>query len=261
MEDRPEPLVVRCEISVARWLSRTPSTDECRPSRCPRCSCATYVPQGQVQLHGHGLRQRVLLYMQSGRSEPERVVLQARRFLCRQCKAACLVVPSGVLAYRHYTAPSIGALIAREVEVMDEHHGNHGPRRPRTVRRWVRRTATDTCERQSPDERLSRLGRAIASPAAHHVRGGLAAAAFLAALTCVDREQPINVCLLPAHQLGAAVEISSRNLAKPAFEPRSPGAYTSSRRRVRRGHSSLARHRRKRGLDGRRGTNQSARLT
>ena len=231
MESSEEPLVVRSEISIARWLSRVPSVDECRPSRCPRCRCATYATEGQVQLHGHGFRQRVLMCMQNARREPERVVVRARRFLCRQCNAACLVVPSGVLAYRRYTGPSIGALIAREVEVMDDLLGSHGPRRPRTVRRWVRRTAAHTWEWHSPDERLSRLGDLIAAPAAHHVVGGLAEAAFLAALTCVDREHSIKVCLLPAHQLGAVASISPRYPAKQSHASTYANGYTASRRR------------------------------
>ncbi len=186
MKKSKEPLVVRSEIPIARWLSRMPSVDECRPAHCPRCRCAVYATEGQVQLHGHGLRKRVLMCMQSARVEPERVVVRARRFLCRRCNAACLVVPSGVLAYRRYTGPSIGALIAREVEVMRADTGIHGPRRPRTVRRWVRRTAVDCLHRDSPDERLAWLGWLVAAPAAHHVTGGLAEAAFLSALTCVD---------------------------------------------------------------------------
>lgn len=208
-----------------------PSVDECRPSHCPRCGCAVYATEGQVQLHGHGLRRRVLMCMQNARAEPQRIVIQARRFVCRRCSATCLVVPSGVLAYRRYTGPSIGALIAREVEVMQQRcQGAHGPRRPRTVRRWVRRTAVDCLQRDSPDERLAWLGWLIGASVAHHVTGGLAEAAFLSALTCVDTEHSINVCIRPPHQLGAAAQSSCESLNNNRIQPKTSGPYTSCRR-------------------------------
>jgi len=224
---------VRSGIPIARWLLRMPSVDECRPARCPRCHCAVYASQGQVQLHGHGLRKRVLMCMESARAEPKRVVIQARRFLCRRCSATCLVVPSGVLAYRRYTGPSIGALIAREAEVMQQGYQRaDGPRRPRTVRRWVRRTTVECLQRDSPDERLAWLGRLIGASVAHHVTGDLAEAAFLSALTCVDTEHSINVCIRPPHQLGAAAQSSYESFNNSRIQPKTLGPYTSCRRRV-----------------------------
>ena len=186
-----QPLVVRSSTSISRWLSSPPSVDVCRPSHCPQCRCATYAKEGQVQLHGHGFRERVLMHMEDARSEPQRVVIRARRFRCRQCKAACLVVPSGVLAYRRYTAPSIGALLAREVEEMSVHAFAYGPRRPSTVRRWIRRSTALMFGASSPDERLYWLAKLLAASA--RTGCGLAGDAFLAAVTSCDPDQDINV--------------------------------------------------------------------
>ncbi len=196
-----QPLIVRSSTSTSRWLSSPPSADVCRPPQCPRCGCATYSRQGQLQLHGHGFRQRVLMHMQDARCEPQRVVVQARRFLCRQCKSTCLVVPSGVLAHRRYTASSIGALLAREVEERRSHPFAYGARRPDTVRRWIRRSAASSFGVSSPNEHLHRLAYLLAAGVSSGA--GLAGDAHLGAVTHCDPDQRVNVCILPAHQLGS----------------------------------------------------------
>lgn len=63
-------------------------------------------------LHGHGVRERVLLGPEVAGGPPVERVAQCRRFRCTACSAVVLVVPRSVLASRRYTANAIALAVA-----------------------------------------------------------------------------------------------------------------------------------------------------
>lgn len=103
--------IVRSAIDVKSWLARTPSVEEVRPGRCPRCETASRPVGRRLGLWGHGLRDRQQRGPLEPRGQPVEVVIRARRFLCRPCGAVLLVVPSGVMAGRLFSAAAIGVAL------------------------------------------------------------------------------------------------------------------------------------------------------
>jgi hypothetical protein len=100
--------IVRSAIDVKTWMARTPSVEEVRPGQCPRCETASRPLGRRLGLWGHGLRDRQQRGPLEPRGQPVEVVIRARRFLCRPCGAVLLVVPSGVMAGRLFSAAAIG---------------------------------------------------------------------------------------------------------------------------------------------------------
>lgn len=250
-DDKDPGQVVRCRIGIARWLAAPPSTDDCRPSHCPRCGAATYAREGRVALHGHGFRKRVVLWMEGPREPLRRVVVRARRFVCQPCGAACLVVPREVLRHRRYAASAIGALIGREAEVLARASmavAHCGPRRPRTVRQWVRRCLAPIPTGFTTRARIARLAGIIDSAGPTERTGGLASGAFDGALTMCDLDRTLTIRLGSPHQLRALAEqltkIYSHSAARPRARPRRASARRGLVRQTSNGSrdSSMARH-------------------
>ncbi len=218
-DDKDPGQVVRSRIGIARWLAEPRSAEDCRPSLCPRCGAATYAHGRRVALHGHGFRQRVVMWMEGARIPPRRVVLRARRFVGPpQCGGACLVVPREVLPHRRYTASAIGALIAREAEVQAQPWmaaASCGPRRPQTARRWVRKGLAPIPTAWSTRARLARLAAIIAGAGPAERTGGLAGAAFAGALTMCDLDRTVTIRLGSPHQLRALGQQLARNHLTP----------------------------------------------
>ncbi len=63
-------------------------------------------------LHGHGLRERVMLGPEVAGGPPVERVVMCRRFRCTACGAVVLVVPRAVLRRRRYTANAIALALA-----------------------------------------------------------------------------------------------------------------------------------------------------
>ena len=63
-------------------------------------------------LHGHGLRERVLLGPEVAGGEPVLRVALCRRFRCTACEAVLLVVPRMVQARRRFSASAIALALA-----------------------------------------------------------------------------------------------------------------------------------------------------
>lgn len=88
-------------------MQRVPSVDEARPTHCVGCR-APGRPVGQrVVLHGQGTVERQIRGVLSIEDEPGITVIRARRYECQECFAVITVLPSGLLAGRSYSAPSI----------------------------------------------------------------------------------------------------------------------------------------------------------
>jgi hypothetical protein len=104
--------MIQSAIPVKSWYTETPSVEAVRPSRCPCCGAAGNPVGERCQLHGHGLRERVV-QGPLGPGEPATTIaILARRFRCVVCQAVLLVVPAGVLRLRRYTAMAIGYAFA-----------------------------------------------------------------------------------------------------------------------------------------------------
>jgi len=63
-------------------------------------------------LHGHGLRERVLLGPEVAGGKPVQRIAMCRRFRCTACEAVLLVVPRPVLPRRRFTACAIALALA-----------------------------------------------------------------------------------------------------------------------------------------------------
>lgn len=90
----------------------TPSVEQARPGRCPRCGTGSRPLGAGVVLHGHGLRERQLWGPLEPDGQPVMTVVKVRRYLCTACGAAVTVGPSDALPGRLYTASAIALALA-----------------------------------------------------------------------------------------------------------------------------------------------------
>ena len=120
-----------------------------RPARCPCCDAAGHVLGERVTLVGHGLRDRQVRGPEEPNAPPRIVTVPTRRYRCRACRAVIVVVPRGVTARRHFSAPAIGlALLHFGVEDASADEVAHrvglwgtGASAWRTLARWTRAIA------------------------------------------------------------------------------------------------------------------------
>lgn len=99
------PRFVHFGLGVNSWRGALPDVGAARPARCPACEAPASV-DGRIDLHGHGLRTRVLRGPLEPGAEPDEIVLIVRRYQCQRCKAVTTVGPSG-LTSRRYSTPMI----------------------------------------------------------------------------------------------------------------------------------------------------------
>lgn len=109
---RSNATIVRSAIDVKSWRERTPSVEEVRPGRCPKCEVASRPVGRALQIWGHGLRDRQQRGPLSPLSEPVEITIRVRRYVCRVCRAVIVVVPQGVIAGRLFLAAAIGFALA-----------------------------------------------------------------------------------------------------------------------------------------------------
>jgi hypothetical protein len=93
-------------------MQRPPLVDEARPGQCPSCDAPSRPLGGRLGLIGHGLRERQQLGPAAVGATPTMLVLSIRRYRCGACGAVITVVPSGVIARRHYSASAIVLALA-----------------------------------------------------------------------------------------------------------------------------------------------------
>jgi len=85
-------------------LSRLPSVEELRPSRCPLCEQLSRSPVGGLQIVGHGTYTRQALGLIG---ECRDLVVWIRRYLCRGCRRTISVLPDALYPRRWYAAVAI----------------------------------------------------------------------------------------------------------------------------------------------------------
>lgn len=112
MGDRSKSGIIQSSIDVKHWIAKVPSVDEVRPGRCPNCGAASRRPGLPLTVWGHGLRDRQLQGPPAPGATPADIVIEARRYVCRECDSVLLVVPRGVVAWRQYTAAAIAWALA-----------------------------------------------------------------------------------------------------------------------------------------------------
>ena len=110
------PTILLRGVDVKSWLESTPSLTAMRPARCPGCGVCGALEDG-VRLHGHGLRERLLVGPLAIGGEPGEHSIMLRRYRCRECGTVVQVGPSDLLPKRRYGLVAIVlALVAWGVE-------------------------------------------------------------------------------------------------------------------------------------------------
>ena len=93
--------VVRVAVDVKAWMTSLPSVSAIRPARCPGCGVCGEV-SGDVRLHGHGLRERLLCGPLAVGDAPGEHTVSVRRYRCRECGELVQVGPNALLRRRRY---------------------------------------------------------------------------------------------------------------------------------------------------------------
>lgn len=150
-QNRSENRIVHSEVDVKQWLAEALPIDVLRPPRCPCCGAASRPAGAPLVLHGHGIRERMMLGPDAPGGRPVERVVVCRRFRCTACGAVMLVVPRPVLAGRRYTANAIALALAlwghftgsTTAEAVREHvaPGEFFEGGWRSLRRWTRAIA------------------------------------------------------------------------------------------------------------------------
>ena len=94
-------------MGIKAWIAKTPCVDEVRPAQCAGCGAASRPVGSRLVVHGHGLLARQVRGVLAVGERPGVIVLWVRRYACQLCRAIMTVVPSGMLARRQYSGPSI----------------------------------------------------------------------------------------------------------------------------------------------------------
>lgn len=125
-----------------------------RPSRCPCCGAAGAPVGESLGLHGHGVRDRVVLGPARRLERPASHRVLARRYACQRCGAVVVVAPAGVLPRVRYGAVAIalslglwsvvaepGWRVREQVSPLGS-AGNERLHGWRCLQRWARRAST-----------------------------------------------------------------------------------------------------------------------
>lgn len=136
-------------MDVKQWLVEAPPIEVLRPPRCPCCGAASRPVGASVVLHGHGVRERMMLGPDAPSGEARLQVAFCRRFRCTACSAVVLVVPRPVLAGRRYTANAIALALALWGHFAESAEAVRGRVAPgtffdggwRSLHRWTRAVA------------------------------------------------------------------------------------------------------------------------
>lgn len=150
-QNRSENRFVHSDVDVKYWLAGPPPVEVLRPPRCPCCGAASRPAGAPLVLHGHGIRERMMMGPETSSGRPLMQVAYCRRFRCTACTAVMLVVPRPVLAGRRYTANAIALALAlwghftgsRTAEAVRERvaPGVYFETGWRSLRRWTRAVA------------------------------------------------------------------------------------------------------------------------
>lgn len=98
---------VRFCLDVKQWQRELPSVEAARPSRCGGCSVASRPVGEALQLHGHGLRTRLLLGKLEADAAPGVHEVTFRRYQCTACGAITSVGPRGLIRRHLYGLATI----------------------------------------------------------------------------------------------------------------------------------------------------------
>lgn len=140
---------VRFGLDVKQWQRDIPSVEAARPSRCGGCGVASRPVGKALQLHGHGLRMRLLLGVLDAESSPAVHEITLRRYQCTACGAITVVGPHGLIGRHLYGLATIvlalwlwsgGEPAARVRDRVRpwQHSGAGCAERWASLRRWAR---------------------------------------------------------------------------------------------------------------------------
>gem|GEM_PF-3374106 len=141
MPDASTNFVLRADVCVKEWMKEIPSTEDVRPSRCPNCEVAAAPPGQNLNLHGHGTRERLVLgpisFQAFLAASPERVTVQIRRYQCQVCETTMTVLPRQVRPHCLYLDLAVVGALALWV------HQPFGFRVD-SIRAWISPQVTDS---------------------------------------------------------------------------------------------------------------------
>ncbi len=98
---------VRFGLDINQWQRDVPSVETARPSRCGGCAVASRPVGEGLQLHGHGLRVRLLFGLLSADCPPGVHEVTLRRYQCLCCGAITTVGPRGLVRRHLYGLATI----------------------------------------------------------------------------------------------------------------------------------------------------------
>jgi len=127
-------------------LHKPPSVGELRPGFCPRCGVAARPMGGAIRLHGHGLRDRLVIWIDGTDAKPRRDRIRLQRYRCTECTSVITVLPRDLQKGRRFSLPLIcvalalwskGPMSAEKVREKLGHYVGFEPGWPQ-LRRWSR---------------------------------------------------------------------------------------------------------------------------
>ena len=107
MKTKSETSLLDLILDVKILAKLEPEIEATRPSCCAQCGVAVGMP-GALKIHGHGLRERLVLGPTEPDASPETISVQLRRFRCIACGHVMTVRPAILARYFLYSTAAIG---------------------------------------------------------------------------------------------------------------------------------------------------------
>ena len=104
---RSKSTLIHLPLELKFWIDGAPDVALVRPTRCARCEAPSRSVAGALTVIGHGVRTRQLRGPLAPGGPALELLVHARRFLCRACRAVMTVVPEVVAQGRWYSAAAI----------------------------------------------------------------------------------------------------------------------------------------------------------
>jgi hypothetical protein len=111
LNEEAVPTLIQNSHAVNSWPKES-DVEAARPSHCRKCNVGARCGDN-IQLQGHGLRQRQVWGPPWPGAEPEVVLVVVRRYRCSACAATMTACPKGLAKSHRYSLPAIAAALLR----------------------------------------------------------------------------------------------------------------------------------------------------
>ena len=106
MKAKSETSLLDLILDVKILAKLEPEIEATRPSCCAQCGVEVGMP-GALNIHGHGLRERLVLGPTEPQASPEAISVHLRRFRCIACGHVMTVLPAILARYFLYSTAAI----------------------------------------------------------------------------------------------------------------------------------------------------------